>query len=72
MNQAAEIIYDLVDPSANLIFGAVVDPSLSQEVRVQHSIAWWCWLLAGGPSCEVCGAVSILVCLCGNKCGKPL
>ena len=47
VNQAAEIIYDLVDPSANLIFGAVVDPSLSQEVRVQHSTACWplasCW-----------------------------
>ena len=39
VNQAAEIIYDLVDPSANLIFGAVVDPSLSQEVRVHHSTA---------------------------------
>eukprot|EP00891_Asterochloris_glomerata_P002619 jgi/Astpho2/2619/e_gw1.00049.20.1_t len=34
VNQAAEIIYDLVDPSANLIFGAVVDPSLSQEVSI--------------------------------------
>ena len=31
-NEAAEIIYDLVDQNANLIFGAVVDPSLGQEV----------------------------------------
>lgn len=28
VNEAAEVIYDLVDPSANLIFGAVVDPNL--------------------------------------------
>lgn len=32
MNAAAEVIYDLVDPSANLIFGAVIDPSLSGQV----------------------------------------
>jgi len=29
VNEAAEVIYDLVDPEANLIFGAVVDPSRS-------------------------------------------
>ena len=34
VNEAAEIIYDLVDPSANLIFGAVVDPKMSQEVHI--------------------------------------
>lgn len=34
VNEAAEIIYDLVDPSANLIFGAVVDKSLQQEVSI--------------------------------------
>ena len=34
MNAAAEVIYDLVDPSANLIFGAVIDPSLSGQVSV--------------------------------------
>jgi hypothetical protein len=28
VNAAAEIIYDLVDPNANLIFGAVIDPTL--------------------------------------------
>ncbi len=33
VNEAAEIIYDLVDPNANLIFGAVVDQALGQEVR---------------------------------------
>ena len=31
VNEAAEIIYDLVDQNANLIFGAVVDASLGQE-----------------------------------------
>ena len=28
------MIYDLVDPNANLIFGAVVDSSLGQEVSI--------------------------------------
>ncbi|RZB99147.1 Protein phosphatase 1 regulatory inhibitor subunit PPP1R7-like isoform B [Glycine soja] len=35
VNTAAEVIYDLVDPTANLIFGAVIDPSLSgQDIDV--------------------------------------
>ena len=34
MNAAAEVIYDLVDPNANLIFGAVIDPSLSGHVSL--------------------------------------
>ncbi|GJM98181.1 hypothetical protein PR202_ga15167 [Eleusine coracana subsp. coracana] len=34
VNAAAEIIYDLVDPNANLIFGAVIDPSLSGQVSI--------------------------------------
>lgn len=34
VNEAAEIIYEMVDPSANLIFGAVVDNALSQEVQI--------------------------------------
>ena len=35
MNAAAEVIYDLVDPSANLIFGAVIDQSLSGQVSLE-------------------------------------
>jgi len=38
VNAAAEVIYDLVDPSANLIFGAVIDPSLSGQVSVHLCI----------------------------------
>ncbi|XP_061366732.1 cell division protein FtsZ homolog 2-1, chloroplastic-like [Gastrolobium bilobum] len=34
VNAAAEVIYDLVDPTANLIFGAVIDPSLSGQVSI--------------------------------------
>ncbi|KAG2309175.1 hypothetical protein Bca4012_081907 [Brassica carinata] len=34
VNAAAEVIYDLVDPTANLIFGAVVDPSLTGQVSI--------------------------------------
>ena len=36
MNAAAEVIYDLVDPSANLIFGAVIDQSLSGQVSLEE------------------------------------
>ena len=34
VNEAAAIIYDLVDPDANLIFGAVVDPAMENEVAI--------------------------------------
>uniref|UniRef100_A0A6N2L6B5 Tubulin/FtsZ 2-layer sandwich domain-containing protein n=1 Tax=Salix viminalis TaxID=40686 RepID=A0A6N2L6B5_SALVM len=34
VNAAAEVIYDLVDPTANLIFGAVIDPSLTGQVSI--------------------------------------
>ncbi|GJP49873.1 hypothetical protein CLOM_g9032 [Closterium sp. NIES-68] len=34
VNEAAEQIYQLVDPRANLIFGAVVDPSLDDQVSI--------------------------------------
>ncbi|KAF7016421.1 unnamed protein product [Triticum aestivum] len=34
VNAAAEVIYDLVDPNANLIFGSVIDPSLNGQVSI--------------------------------------
>ncbi|KMZ72385.1 hypothetical protein ZOSMA_165G00100 [Zostera marina] len=34
VNAAAEVIYDLVDPSANLIFGSVIDESLNGQVSI--------------------------------------
>ncbi|KAI3526143.1 hypothetical protein L1887_05370 [Cichorium endivia] len=34
VNTAAEVIYDLVDPTANLIFGAVIDPSICGQVSI--------------------------------------
>ena len=34
MNEAAAIIYDLVDPNANLIFGTVIDPALDDAVSI--------------------------------------
>jgi cell division protein FtsZ len=34
VNEAAEIVNAASDPSANIIFGAVIDPSMSDEVRV--------------------------------------
>lgn len=34
VNSAAEIIYEAVDPNANIIFGAVLDERLQGEVRI--------------------------------------
>jgi cell division protein FtsZ len=34
VNSAAEIIYEGVDPNANIIFGAVIDDRLQGEVRI--------------------------------------
>jgi cell division protein FtsZ len=34
VNAAAEVIYELVDPNANLIFGAVVDDSLHDQISI--------------------------------------
>ena len=34
MTTASEVIYDLVDPDANIIIGAVVDESLEGEIHV--------------------------------------
>ena len=34
VNEAAEIIKKMVDPDANIIFGAVIDDSLDDEVRI--------------------------------------
>eukprot|EP00798_Chlamydomonas_sp_ICE-L_P005265 gene5265-18501_t len=38
VNQAAEIIYEMVDPDANLIFGAVVDPNMEESGEVSITI----------------------------------
>ncbi|CAM9468641.1 unnamed protein product [Choristocarpus tenellus] len=34
INQAAEVIYENVDPNANIIFGALVDESMGEEMAV--------------------------------------
>lgn len=34
VNEAAEIIAEMVDPNANIIFGAVIDETLEDEVRI--------------------------------------
>lgn len=34
VNAAAETIYEIVDPNANIIFGAVIDEKMQGEVRV--------------------------------------
>jgi cell division protein FtsZ len=34
INEALSLIYEAVDPEANIIFGAVIDDALGDEVRV--------------------------------------
>ena len=34
MNEAAEVVTAAADANANVIFGAVIDPSMGEEVRV--------------------------------------
>jgi cell division protein FtsZ len=34
VHQAAKIIYDVVDPDAEIVFGAAIDPDLGDEVKV--------------------------------------
>jgi cell division protein FtsZ len=34
VNEAAAVIYDVVDPNANIIFGAVIDEKLQGELRI--------------------------------------
>ena len=38
VNEAAEVIFDLVDPNANLIFGAVVDANALQPGEVSITL----------------------------------
>ncbi|NJO94496.1 MAG: cell division protein FtsZ, partial [Hydrococcus sp. RM1_1_31] len=33
-NAAADIVYEIVDPNANIIFGAVIDEKLQGEIRI--------------------------------------
>ena len=50
VNSAAEAIYDVVDPNANIIFGAVLDDRLQGEIRIT--------VIATGFSGEVPGSVT--------------
>jgi cell division protein FtsZ len=34
VNEAAEIVYDAVDPEANIIFGSVIDEKLHGEIQI--------------------------------------
>ncbi len=34
IDEAAKVITEAVDPDANIIFGAVIDPSLSNELKI--------------------------------------
>ena len=34
VNEACSLVHDAADPDANIIFGSVIDPNLSEEVRI--------------------------------------
>lgn len=34
INAAAEVIYEAVDPNANIIFGALIDENMSGEIAI--------------------------------------
>jgi len=50
VNAAAEIIYEAVDPNANIIFGAVIDDRLQGEVRIT--------VIATGFAADAAGATA--------------
>jgi cell division GTPase FtsZ len=48
INAAAEVIYEAVDPNANIIFGALVDPTMTGEIAITviaTGTSHWCWLI---------------------------
>jgi cell division protein FtsZ len=51
VNAAAEIIYEVVDPNANIIFGAVIDERMQGEIRIT--------VIATGFSGEPAGKVVV-------------
>lgn len=51
VNEAAQVIHKAADPDANIIFGAVIDPNLSGEVKIT--------LLAAGFTPKAAGVVPL-------------
>ena len=61
INAAAEVIYEAVDPNANIIFGSLVDPSMNGEVAIT--------VIATGKWCSSC-CVEVVVVLWGKRAGR--
>ena len=53
MNEAAEIIHAVAHPDANIIFGAVIDDNMGDEVRVTVIAAGFERWEEGAPSSQV-------------------
>lgn len=58
VNEAAEVITQAVDPDAKIIFGAVVDPSLGDEVRVTVIATGFAAQPAAGPVAKAAPAAA--------------
>ncbi len=50
VNTAAETIYEVVDPNANIIFGAVIDPEMQGEMRITVIATGFTGEIADPPS----------------------
>jgi len=51
INAAAEVIYEAVDPNANIIFGSLVDPSMNGEVAITVIATGGCPVPSGAVCC---------------------
>ena len=61
MNEAAEIIHGVAHPDANIIFGAVIDDNMGDEVRVTVIAAGFeRWEEGGRPAVADRGPSSVL------------
>ncbi|MGK7924717.1 MAG: cell division protein FtsZ [Spirulina sp.] len=50
VNTAAETIYEVVDPDANIIFGAVIDDTMEGEIKITAIATGFSGTSAGSPS----------------------
>jgi cell division protein FtsZ len=56
VNAAAETIYEIVDPNANIIFGAVIDEKMQGEIRITVIATGFTGESSRGPAAKVSDA----------------
>lgn len=63
INAAAEVIYEAVDPNANIIFGSLVDPSMNGEVAITVIATGMCSIWLFCLSCIMIDCSTICWCV---------